>query len=494
MAASGRSSDTARAWAPPEGWEVVIGCEVHSQLLTKAKLFSSAPNSFGAAPNTQTTEVDLGLPGVLPVANRHAVELAVRAGVALGCEIQLFSLFARKHYFYPDLPKGYQISQYEQPFSSGGSVPIRLGDTEREIPLTRIHMEEDAGKLVHDDALTRGASHVDLNRAGVPLIEIVSEPAISSPAEAAAYLRSLRAALRYLGVSECDMEKGNFRCDANVSVRPVGASELGTRVELKNINSFRFVERAIEGEVERQVELIEDGGEVVQETRHWDEHTGTTKPGRLKEDEDDYRYFPDPDLVPLRIEADWVEEIRRNLPELPHARQLRFERELGLSSPDAGQICEDRELADFFERSAELHGNAKKVANWTIRSLLPALGELGKPLSELALSPEHFSELIGLVDAGKVTAANAREVFGELAESGRAPAELLREKGLEAVSDEGELEGIAREVLDASPENVEQYRAGEAKVLNFFIGQIMKRTRGKANPAAVRAVLERLLA
>ncbi len=494
MAASESSSSASGAWATPEGWEVVIGCEVHSQLRTESKLFSSAPNTFGAAPNTQTTEVDLGLPGVLPVVNRYAVELAVRAGVALGCEIQHFSLFARKHYFYPDLPKGYQISQYEQPFSSGGLVPIRLGDTERAIPLTRIHMEEDAGKLVHDDALTGGATHVDLNRAGVALIEIVSEPAIASPAEAAAYLRSLRAALRYLGISDCDMEKGNFRCDANVSVRRSGASELGTRVELKNLNSFRFVERAIEGEVERQVDLIEAGGEVVQETRHWDEHTGTTRAGRLKEDDDDYRYFPDPDLVPLRIEADWVEEIRANLPELPHARQLRFERELGLSSPDAGRLCEERELADFFERSAELHGDARKVANWMIRSVLPTLASLGKALSELPLTAEHLAELVGLVDEGKVTAASAREVFAELAESGRAPAELLHEKGLEAVSDEVELEGIAREVLDANPGNVEQYRAGEAKVLNFFIGQIIKRTRGKANPASVRSVLERLLA
>jgi aspartyl-tRNA(Asn)/glutamyl-tRNA(Gln) amidotransferase subunit B len=477
------------------GWEAVIGLEVHAQLRTRAKLFSSAPNAFGAEPNTQTTEVDLGMPGVLPVLNRAAVELAVRAALALGCDVRTLSLFARKHYFYPDLPKGYQISQYEEPLAIGGSVPMRLDGVERAVPLQRIHMEEDAGKLIHDDAVTGGgASHVDLNRAGVPLIEIVSEPALYTPREAAAYLRTLRAILRYLEVSEGDMEKGHLRCDANVSVRRAGAARLGTRVEIKNLNSFRFLERAIAHEIARQVERLEEGGAVAQETRLWNERAGETRPMRSKEYASDYRYFPDPDLVPLRLDPAWIEAQRAALPELPHRRRARYEQEHGLPAADAERLAEDRPLADFFEATLALHPRAKVVANWLLQSVLPLLAERGAALGELALTPARLAELLELVESGTLTAANAREVLAETAASGAAPGEIARARGLETVSDDAALQALAREVVAAHPAQAARCRAGDAKLANFLVGQIMKAARGKANPAAVRAALERELA
>ncbi len=482
------------SWSPPAGWEAVIGLEVHAQLKTDSKLFSSAPRDFGAEPNTRTTEVDLGLPGVLPVLNERAVELAVRAALALGCEVQPISIFARKHYFYPDLPKGYQISQYEQPLALGGGVPIELDGVERRIPLTRIHMEEDAGKSIHDPAVTGGgATHVDLNRAGVGLIEIVSEPELQTPDEAGAYLRSLRSILRHADVSDGDMEKGNFRCDANVSVRRAGDEKLGTRTELKNLNSFRFVEKAIAAEIERQVDLLEDGGAVVQETRAWDDRAGRTTVMRGKEQAADYRYFPEPDLPPLRIEPAWLEEVRKALPELPAQRRRRYVEALGLSEQDARVLVEERDVADFFERVAEHHGNARSAANWVQRSLLEVLGERGCAVAELPFGPGELAALLDLIDAGKLTPASAREIFAELAERGGDPAQIMSARGLEAVSDSGELEALARDVMGASPEQVAQYRAGEKKVFNFLVGQIMKATRGKASPQAVQEVLRRLL-
>jgi len=483
------------AFKIPTGWEAVIGLEVHAQLKTLTKLFSSAPHAFGAPPNSQTTEVDLGLPGVLPVLNENAVELAVRAALGLGCELQPLSTFARKHYFYPDLPKGYQISQYDEPFAKRGAVPLEEDGEPRKIGLTRIHMEEDAAKNIHDDAVTGGGvTHVDLNRAGAPLIEIVSEPELRTPAEAGAYLRSLRQVLRYLEVSDADMEKGQFRCDANVSVRRIGDPKLGTRTELKNLNSFRFVERAIAHEIERQVELIEAGGKVKQETLHWDDRAGKSSAMRGKEHADDYRYFPDPDLPPLRLEADWLEAQRKKLPELPQARRARYRESFGLPPYDAAVLTEDRDVAEFFESAVKLHGQPKTVSNWVMRDVLAAATEAGKSLRELPLTPEHLVELLKLVDAGRITAASAREVFAEMAKSGARPEAIVRERGLEAVSDSGALEGHARDVIAANPAQVAKFKGGDTKLLNFFVGQVMKATGGKADPARLRDVLTKLLA
>ena len=478
----------------PGGWDVVIGLEVHAQLRTEAKLFSSAPNRFGGTPNTHTTEVDLGLPGVLPVVNERAVELAVRLAVALGCTVHPLSIFARKHYFYPDLPKGYQISQYEEPYSTGGCVPVRLDGELRDVPLTRIHMEEDTGKMIHDVAVVGAdASHIDLNRSGVPLVEIVSEPEIGSPAEAGAYLRSLHSILRWIEVSDCDMEKGQFRCDGNVSVRRTGEAELGTKVELKNLNSFRFLEKALAYEIQRQIGLIEDGGSVVQETRGWDERTGRSVPQRSKEDADDYRYFPEPDLAPLRIPPDLVERARESLPELPHQRSRRYEQELGLSAQDAAVLTEDRALGDLFEATVKGVRQPKAVANFVIRSVREVAATKSRGLAELAIEPAHLVELLELVEAGRLTAASARDVFGVVAETGERPTEVMRARGLEAVSDTVELEQLVDGMLEDHPDQVAKYGAGERKLLNFFVGQVMKRTGGKADPSALRGILARKL-
>ncbi|MBW2279789.1 MAG: Asp-tRNA(Asn)/Glu-tRNA(Gln) amidotransferase subunit GatB [Deltaproteobacteria bacterium] len=494
MPATPPQTDSSPSPACPPGWEVVIGLEVHAQLRTRAKLFSAAPNVFGDEPNSNTTEVELGMPGVLPVINERAVELALRAALALGCDVHHESRFARKHYFYPDLPKGYQISQYDEPYCTGGAVPIRLDGETRSIPLTRIHMEEDAGKSIHDDAVTgAGVSHVDLNRAGVPLVEIVSEPAIRTPAEAGAYLRSLRSILRYLDVSDANMEKGHFRCDANVSVRRPGETELGVKVELKNLNSFKHVEKGLAYEIERQVETLEDGGTIVQETRHWDETENRSTPGRKKENAEDYRYFPDPDLVPLRIDPEHVARVRAALPELPGRKRQRFVDEFGLPDQDAALLSEDREVAEFFEQTVAGFAQPKVVSNWIMRSLLGTLSETGLPLAELPLTPGHLARLLELVDAGRVNAASARRIFSEMAKSGAEPEQIMRDQGLEAVSDTAELESMARAALDANPKQLEQYRGGEQKLLNFFVGQVMKASGGKADPAAVREILDRLL-
>jgi aspartyl-tRNA(Asn)/glutamyl-tRNA(Gln) amidotransferase subunit B len=467
---------------------------VHAQLGTESKLFSSAPHRFGAEPNTQTTEVDLGMPGVLPVLNERAVELAVRAALALGCELHPISIFARKHYFYPDLPKGYQISQYEEPFATGGGVPIEWDGETRVVPLIRIHMEEDAGKSIHDPAITGGGvTYVDLNRAGVPLVEIVSQPELHGPEEASAYLRSLRAILRWVEACDGDMEKGNFRCDANVSVRRAGESRLGTRTELKNLNSFRFVERAIAHEIERQIDLLESGRRVAQETRTWDDRAGRSSALRSKEEAEDYRYFPEPDLPPLSLSAERIAQIRTGLPELPVERRARWVRELGLSPADAAQLCEERALADFFEQTVRHGADARSAANWIKRSLLEVLGQRGIELRELPFGPEQLADLIRLVDSGRATAASGRQIFAELALRGGDPAGIMRERGLEAVVDTGELDSLAREIVANNPAQLAQYRAGDAKLFNYFVGQIMKATRGKANPQAVQQVLRGLL-
>ncbi len=481
-------------------YEVVIGLEVHCQLRTDSKLFSPAPVSFGREPNHSVHPICLALPGVLPVLNRRAVELAVCAALATHCKVHTSSVFARKNYFYPDLPKGYQISQYEEPLATGGYIDIPAGGDADEgdgkatkrIGLTRIHMEEDAGKSIHDSEVTgRFATHVDLNRAGVPLLEIVSEPDLRSPAEAAVYLRTLRSILRYIDVSDADMEKGNFRCDANVSLREAGAREFGIRTELKNLNSFRNVELALGSEILRQAEILDDGGSVEQATMAFDPVSRRTRVLRLKENADDYRYFPDPDLIPLVISDADVDRIRDELPELAQARYQRFQDQYGLSEYDARQLTISRELAEFFETAVAAHGVAKTVANWVLRDLREALGE--RELEDAAVTPEQFAALLRLVDDGKLTPKSARGLVPELVESGGDPEAWMRERGLEALSDTGVIERAVDEVIAAHPDDVDRFRSGEQKVQNFLMGQVMKKTKGKADPAAVRELLTQKL-
>jgi aspartyl-tRNA(Asn)/glutamyl-tRNA(Gln) amidotransferase subunit B len=475
-------------------YEVVIGLEVHAQLRTASKLFSPAPVSYGEPPNHSVHPICLALPGVLPVLNAHAVELAIRAALATHCSVQEHSVFARKNYFYPDLPKGYQISQYEEPIATEGwlDVPVDEGGETRveRVRLTRIHMEEDAGKSIHDPAVAGSdATHVDLNRAGVPLLEIVSEPDLRSPSEATAYLRTLRSVLRYIEVSDADMERGNFRCDANISLRPHGESELGTRTELKNLNSFRFVEAALEAEIERQAQLLDEGDAVQQATMAFDPATGRTRVLRLKENADDYRYFPDPDLVPLTLTSEQIEAVRGALPELAEQKCERFQRAYELSAYDARVLTESRTLSQFFEAVVEAHGAAKTVANWLLRDVLRALNERGLEIEASQLTPGALAALLRLVDEGVTTARSARGLVPELVERGGDPAALVRERGLEAVSDAGTLERAVEEVLAEHGADVARYREGEKKVVNFLMGQVMKRTKGKADPAAVRTIL-----
>jgi aspartyl-tRNA(Asn)/glutamyl-tRNA(Gln) amidotransferase subunit B len=476
-------------------YEIVIGLEVHAQLRTESKLFSPAPVTYGAKPNHSVEPVCLALPGVLPVLNRRAVECAILAGLATHCRVHTRSVFARKNYFYPDLPKGYQISQYEFPIATDGWIEISVdgGETSvatKRIGLTRIHMEEDAGKSIHDDAIAGSdATLVDLNRAGVPLVEIVSEPDLRSPAEAGAYLRTLRSILRYIDVSDADMEKGNFRCDANVSLRPRGQEEFGTRTELKNLNSFRFVEAAIAAEARRQAEVLSAGGEVQQATMAYDAAADRPRVLRLKEDAHDYRYFPDPDLIPLVFSREAVERLRAELPELADQKCARFQEQYGLSEYDARQLSASRALGEFFEAALERHGAAKSVANWLLRDVLQALGELELEIDESKLAPEALASLIRMVDEGKTTAKSAQKLVPELIRDGGEPEAMVRERGLEAVSDAGVLAAAVDEVIAENPENVERYRAGEGKVLNFLMGQVMRHTKGKANPSAVRELL-----
>ena len=475
-------------------YEVVIGLEVHTQMRTASKLFSPAPVSWGEPPNHCVHPVCLALPGVLPVLNVLAVELAIRAGLATHCTVHEQSVFARKNYFYPDLPKGYQISQYEEPICTGGwlNVPVER-DGERElkrIRITRIHMEEDAGKSIHDAAVTgRDATHVDFNRAGVPLLEIVSEPDMRSPEEAVAYLRVLRSVVRYIDVSDGDMEKGNFRCDANVSLRRHGAEEFGTRTELKNLNSFRFIEEAIRAEIERQAELLDDGGRVEQATMAYDPGRRRTRVLRFKENADDYRYFPDPDLVPLVLDASHIERVRATLPELADARATRFQRDFGLSDYEAAVLTASRTFADFFEAVVEAGAGGTAAASWILRDVQRALKDRDLEIEASALRPEALAGLIAMVEGGRTTARSARGLIAELVERGGDPEALVAERGLEAVSDTGTLERVVDEVIAAHPDDVERLRGGEQKVLNFLMGQVMKQTEGKADPGVVRKIL-----
>ena len=470
-------------------FQPVIGLEVHAQLLTRSKIFCGCSTEFGAPPNAHTCQVCLGMPGVLPVLNEKVVEFAVRVGRALECRINPVSIWARKNYFYPDLPKGYQISQYDQPLCQHGALDIDTDDGPRRIRILRIHLEEDAGKNVHDAG--GGESLVDLNRSGVPLIEIVSEPDIRSSSEASEYLKALRDVLVYLGVNDGNLEEGSFRCDANVSVMRKGATQYGQRVELKNINSFRFVQKAIDYEIGRQVELVESGGKVAMETRLFDAVRGETRSMRSKEEAHDYRYFPEPDLPPLRIPAGYVERIERELPELPRAKLQRFTETYGLPAYDAKILVGDRALADLFEKvQATYGGPAKKLANWFTGELLRLLKEGPTELSALRFPPGQFAELIKLVDAGELSNNAAKDVFGEMFRTGRAPKEIAREKGLIQVQDAGAVEAAVGAVLAANPDEVEKYRAGKKQVLGFLVGQVMKAMKGKGNPALVNAALK----
>ena len=476
-------------------YEAVIGLEVHAEMLTASKIFCGCSAAFGAPPNQNTCPVCLGMPGVLPVLNARVVEFAVKAGLATHCQIARRSRWARKNYFYPDLPKGYQISQYELPICEGGHLDIPVEGGAKRVRLTRIHMEEDTGKNIHD---ARGdESLVDFNRSGVPLLEIVSEPDMSTPEEAGAYLRGLRTLVQYLGICDGNMEEGSFRCDANVSVRQRGASELGVKAEIKNMNSFRSVERAIAYEIARQVRVLEEGGTIAQETRLWDAEREETRSMRSKEFAHDYRYFPDPDLLPLVVEDDFVEAVRRALPELPEARRARFASDLGLPPYDAEVLTSRRDLADYFEAVVRAYPNAKAASNWVMGDVLRLVRErkLDDALTITAwpVEPQRLGELIALIDEGAISGKIAKTVFEEMAATSAAPGAIVAARGLTQMSDEGAIMAAVDEVLAANADKVAEYRAGKDKLLGFFVGQVMKATGGKANPPLVNRLLaERL--
>ncbi len=474
-------------------YETIIGLEVHAQLLTQSKIFCSCSTKFGNPPNTNTCPVCLGLPGVLPVLNKQVVHYAIKAGLALNCEIQPKSIWARKNYFYPDLPKGYQISQYEEPICLRGSLTIDLDGKIKNIGITRIHMEEDAGKLLHDFGSDK-YSHVDLNRAGTPLIEIVSEPDMRTPEEAGEYLRQMRSILRYCGVCDGNMDEGSMRCDANVSIRPVGQEKFGTKVELKNINSFKFVEKAIEYEVERQKACLASGEEIKQETRQWDSVKNITQSMRSKEAAHDYRYFPDPDLVPLMIDDKWIGAVRAEMPELPRARAERFVSALGLPAYDAGVLTVEKALADYFEEALKICNQPKKVSNWVMTELLRELKNSDKEVDQSPISPTQLGKLVGLVEDGTISGKIAKTVFEEMYASGKNPEEVIQEKGLVQVSDTGAIEAIIDQVIVANPKQLEQYRSGKDKLFGFFVGQVMKEMKGQGNPAVVNDILKKKLA
>lgn len=467
-------------------FEPVIGLEIHVQMDTKTKMFCSCPVEFGAEPNSNVCPVCLGLPGSLPVINKRAVEFAIRAGLALNCQINTKSVFARKNYFYPDLPKGYQISQYEEPIAVNGWLEVNG----KRIRIRRLHIEEDAGKNIHEGSKTL----VDLNRAGTPLMEIVTEPDIDSPQLAREFLEKLRNIMRYTGVSRADMEKGQLRCDINLSIRPKGSKEFGTRVEIKNVNSFRFVQKAIEAEMERQIKLVLSGQKVVQETRTFDPSTALTHPMRSKEEAEDYRYFPDPDLLPLVVPVEWIEEIRRTMPELPEERFQRFVKDYSLDEYSARVLTDNKELGDFFEEALKHYSQEPKlVANWLLNDLLGNLSEVGKDIEDSPVSPKGLAELVRLIKEGVLSSKLAKEVLKEMVATGKDPNEVVEEKGLKQVSDEGQIRAFIEEVLKENPKEVERYRSGEEKVFGFLVGQVMKKAKGKANPQVVNKLLREML-
>jgi aspartyl-tRNA(Asn)/glutamyl-tRNA(Gln) amidotransferase subunit B len=473
-------------------WETVIGLEIHTQLATQSKIFSGAPTRFGAEPNTQACAIDLGLPGVLPVLNREAVRLAVRFAKAIDAELAERSVFARKNYFYPDLPKGYQISQYERPIVGEGRVEIILDDgTVREIGVTRAHLEEDAGKSLHEDF--HGFTGIDLNRAGTPLLEIVSEPDMRSPAEAVAYGKKIHQIVRWIGISDGNMQEGSFRMDANVSVRPLGQATFGTRTEIKNINSFRFLERAIQFEVERQIDVISAGGAVVQETRLYDPDRDETRSMRTKEEANDYRYFPDPDLLPVELDAAFIAEATADMPELPDAMRERFHTDFGLSEYDANLLTANRDLAAYFETVAHASGEPKLAANWVNGELSAALNRSGLEIGASPVTAEQLAGLFRRITDGTLSGKLAKQVFESMWQGGGNADQVIAEQGLQQITDSGAIESLIDTIIAANPGQVAQYRAGKDKVFGFFVGQVMKQTQGKANPQQVNDLLKQKL-
>jgi aspartyl-tRNA(Asn)/glutamyl-tRNA(Gln) amidotransferase subunit B len=472
-------------------YEAVIGLEVHAQLQTITKIFCGCETKFGEDANTRTCPVCIGMPGVLPVLNRKAVEYAVKTGLATHCTVNPNSRFARKNYFYPDLPKGYQISQYELPICEHGHIEIVVDGLVKRIGLTRIHLEEDAGKNLHQ--AESGASLVDLNRAGTPLMEIVSEPDIRTPQEASEYLQKLRAILRYIEVSDADMEKGNFRCDANVSIRPVGAQEYGTRAEIKNVNSFKFVQKAIEYEIKRQAQILDEGGRVVQETRLFDSNKGVTFSMRSKEEAHDYRYFPEPDLVPIVVSKDMIEAIRQTIPELPDAKRERFVLTYGLPSYDADMLTQSRAMAEFYEDTVKLSGQPKAVSNWIMGELMRLLNAENKEIEDSPIRPDRLAGMIKLIETGVISIKIAKTVFEEMYTSGKTAESIVKEQGLVQVSDVAVIETVIDDVIKANPGQLADYKSGKEKLFGFFVGQVMKASKGKANPDMVNQLLKKKL-
>lgn len=473
-------------------WETVIGLEIHAQLATSSKIFSSASTKYGAPPNTQACAVDLGLPGVLPVLNKEAVTMAVKFGLAIGATVASRSVFARKNYFYPDLPKGYQISQYELPIVQTGHLQIEIDDQEKTIGITRAHLEEDAGKSLHEDL--QGLTGIDLNRAGTPLLEIVSEPDLRSAAEAVAYMKKLHALVRYLEICDGNMQEGSFRCDANVSVRPQGQTTLGTRTELKNLNSFRFIERAINFEIERQIEVLESGGQIIQETRLYDAVKNETRSMRSKEEANDYRYFPDPDLLPLTIEPELLATVKKALPELPDEKKQRFMREYGLSLYDASVLTISRELANFFEETVKLSASEPKLCvSWVMGDFSAFLNKYNVEIQEAPIKADQLASLLRRISDGTISGKIAKQLFEAIWNGEGSVDTLIEKQGLKQVTDDSAIERVIEEVLTNNPEQLTAYRQGKDKLFGFFVGQVMKASQGKANPAQVNALLKKKL-
>lgn len=469
-------------------YEIVIGLEVHAELATKSKIYCSCTTEFGGDPNTHCCPICTGMPGVLPVLNKKVVEYAVKAGLATNCEIAEFSKQDRKNYFYPDLPKAYQVSQFDLPLCKNGYVDISVNGETKRIGLTRIHIEEDAGKLMHDEWET--GTLVDYNRCGVPLIEIVSEPDIRSAEEAKAYFENLKAILEYIEVSDCKMQEGSLRADVNLSVRPVGQKEFGTRTEMKNLNSFRAIVRAIEGEAQRQIREIESGGVIVQETRRWDDNKGMSYAMRSKEEAHDYRYFPEPDLVPIVLEKEWIESVKASLPELPEARKSRYMGDFGLPEYDAGILTSSKALAGFFEEAVSKSNNAKVVSNWIMGDLMRRLKEKEMEADAIPFPPSNLAKLVTLIDKGTISGTIAKKVFDKMFDTGKDPETIVKEEGLEVVNDEGALVAIVKKVLENNPQSVADYKSGKEKAFGFLVGQSMKESRGKGNPQIINKLLK----